>query len=272
AQTVASAQNTHDSNSRLTREPVRPRPSLHVATVQGALLSLIERVSSSGDYYHRSPSGSESPLAAPMPSLGNLGPVWVMCTYVSVLACSGLERKHARPLASVSARRSKGMNASGSPAGRGVRGKHEVHEHLEGLMLGAAVPVVGEHLGHVLVASIAGDALEQKKSETDASSGTPPARAPSNGRCTRFPTSSAAVGANYSVYPDGEARNELDLQKLSWITKPRRLRHLGSINASADATREFSAFQRQSGTYQTFEVKNAIGIYLQQHQTIKEVN
>ncbi|KAF8142290.1 hypothetical protein K438DRAFT_1878328 [Mycena galopus ATCC 62051] len=79
------------------------------------------------------------------------------------------------------------------------------------------------------------------------------------------------------------ANGKLNFQELSWKTKPKRDRHLGHFSTTFASTQELTGFPCVSGTYLTIELacqipgcffesvatqKDAVGVYLRQHQTI----
>ncbi|KAF7348572.1 hypothetical protein MVEN_01374800 [Mycena venus] len=80
-----------------------------------------------------------------------------------------------------------------------------------------------------------------------------------------------------------KANGKLNFQELSWKTKPNRDHLLGHFSTTSGTTQELAGFPCVSGTYLTIELacqipgcffesvatqKNAIGVYLKQHQTI----
>ncbi|PBK87115.1 hypothetical protein ARMGADRAFT_972197 [Armillaria gallica] len=79
-----------------------------------------------------------------------------------------------------------------------------------------------------------------------------------------------------------EEKGKLNVQSLSWNTKPSRLFLVGSFTLPAPTIQQLPKFECQSGSLQTFEVscrgdcfmetvtdkRDAIGLYLEQYQTL----
>ncbi|KAI0056930.1 hypothetical protein BV25DRAFT_1995275 [Artomyces pyxidatus] len=78
------------------------------------------------------------------------------------------------------------------------------------------------------------------------------------------------------------ASTKLDLQTLSWQTRPSRAAHIGRLSASYNQTHQLPSFSCRSGSYQTFELscagsgcgidvtalsQNDVGLYMLQYQT-----
>ncbi|KAJ7736769.1 hypothetical protein DFH07DRAFT_842765 [Mycena maculata] len=77
-------------------------------------------------------------------------------------------------------------------------------------------------------------------------------------------------------------KGKLDFQQLSWNTKPERDRLVGHFSTEPGTTQQLGGFMCASSTYVTIELvcqgscffeslatqKDAVGVYLQQHQTI----